>query len=291
MNRILQDDANFLVELTDWQGQPAIRKTAKTTAPKTRVERMQNDVLGMRFFADLTQKQPGLALHVPAVFDSGPDFYIREFTDDPPVAREDMDLEEAKPRLDKLAELLARLDRLQVEEEVGYKGSSNYQNLALSISRWADENVTDKLISEANSKRVKEISAGLGQYLEPGIAHGDMSAYKHAYLRPDNKITLIDYENFSSRHARYYDTAWCFTRLYSFAKTAAIPKYFLSTFLAMAEPRTHQSEQLMAVLIQRTLGLQKDAISDLENKGVDFRDRAKELLGLVLENKLESLHG
>jgi len=116
MNRILQDDANFLVELTDWQGQPAIRKTAKTTAPKTRVERMQNDVLGMRFFADLTQKQPGLALHVPAVFDSGPDFYIREFTDDPPVAREDMDLEEAKPRLDKLAELLARLDRLQVEE-------------------------------------------------------------------------------------------------------------------------------------------------------------------------------
>ena len=151
--------------------------------------------------------------------------------------------------------------------------------------------MTDKLISEANSKRVKEISAGLGQYLEPGIAHGDMSAYKHAYLRPDNKITLIDYENFSSRHARYYDTAWCFTRLYSFAKTAAIPKYFLSTFLAMAEPRTHQSEQLMAVLIQRTLGLQKDAISDLENKGVDFRDRAKELLGLVLENKLESLHG
>jgi len=290
MNRILQDDANFLVELTDWQGQPAIRKTAKPTAPETRVKRMQNDVLGMRFFANLTQKQPGLALHVPVVFDSGPDFYIREFTDDPPVAREDMSLEEAKPRLDKLAELLVRLDRLQEGEEVGYKGSSNYQNLEASISRWADENVADKLISEADSKRVKKISAGLGQYLEPAIAHGDMSAYKHAYLRPDNKITLIDYENFSSRHARYYDAAWCFTRLYSFAKTTAIPKYFLSSLLAMAEPRAHQSEQLMAVLIQRTLGLQKDAASDLEKKGIDFRDRAKELLKLVLENKLELLH-
>jgi hypothetical protein len=286
--QVLQDDKNFLVELIDWQGIQAVRKTAKPTAPKTRIDRLQNDVLGMRFFGELAKKHQ-IQLYVPKVYDSGEGFYVREFIGESCLLNEDADFEEAKGRLDNLVDLLAAIDKLKPGEDIGYTGSSNYKNLEQSISRWADENADDGLIEPEQATRAKEISHGWGGSLEPRIAHGDMSAYKHTFLRPDGVIALIDYENFSSQAARYFDAAWTYTRLYSFAATLEIPRYFLTSFIAKSMPAEHKPTQLMAVLTQRTLGMQKDADADLKSKGLDYRDRAKELLELVLQDKLELL--
>jgi hypothetical protein len=287
---ILQDDVNFRLEVIDWNGQKAVKKTAKPTAPKSRVERIKNDIYGMRFFAEMEDKFPHLKLSAPKVYEEGSLHYIREFIEDDPVAQEDAESEQASARLERLAKLLADIDRIEPYGEVKFVGSSNWKNLYKSIERWSDENVADSLITEAQAGRIKEISADLGELIRPRIAHGDMSPYKHAYLRPDNKITFIDCENFTPEAARYFDVAWSYTRLWSFALTTDIPKQFLSAFLAEANQTPNQAEQLMAVLIQRTLGMQKDADADLKNKGVDFRNRAQELMELVLENKLEVLH-
>ncbi len=287
----MQDDANFLVETTDWQGKKAVKKTAKPSAPLTRIERVNNDVLGMQFFAELADKHPTLQLWVPIVYESGPGYYIREFIKDEPVVNEDTPFEHAKPRLDHLAELLAEIDGLDLPAEpAGYIGSSNYQNLANSIPRWADENIADGIMTKEEGARAKEISIGLGKYLEPRIAHGDMSPYKHAYLSKDGKIALIDFENFTTHAARYFDVAWSYTRLYGFADSPDHAKYFLSSFMKKANMAPHMKEQLMAVILQRTLGLQKDADADLKETGIDRKARAKHLLGFVLENTLGLLH-
>lgn len=288
--RVLQNDENFLVELVDWHGRPAIRKTAKVTAAKTRADRLENDVLGMRFFAELTDKNPNLGMHTLEVYESTPSFYIREYIDSPQLLSESETLEEAKDKLDKLAGLLANIDRIKPSKHIGYIGSSNYKNLEQSIPRWADENLQDKLITEAQNKRATQISAGLGKYIQPRIAHGDVSAYKHTYIADDGKIALIDFENFTSAAARYFDVAWTYTRLYSFAKTTEIPRYFLTGFINKSEPAGHKEEQLFAVILQRTLGMQKDADKDLDTKGVDYRARAHELLGIILQNDLGLLH-
>lgn len=288
--QVLQNDENFLVELVSWQGKPAIKKTANTTASKTRADRLQNDVLGMEFFAGLMHENPKLDLHIPEVYESTPNFYIREYIDSPQLLSESATLEQAKDKLDKLARLLADIDRIEPTRHIGYVGSSNYKNLEQSIPRWADENLQDRIITEADNKRAKEIAAGLGQYIQPRIAHGDVSAYKHTYVANDGKIALIDFENFTSAAARYFDVAWTYTRLYSFAKTTEISRYFLTGFINKSEPAGHKGEQLFAVILQRTLGMQKDADKDLQTRGVDYRARAHELLDLVLQNKLELLH-
>ncbi len=290
MGRVLQDDENFLVELVNWRGSPAVRKSAKPSAPKTRADRLKNDVLGMRFFAELAKNHQNLELYAPKVYEFEENFYIREYIESEQFLDEAASFDEAKGKLDKFAKLLADVDRIEPGEQVGYFGSTNYRHLEQSIPRWADENVHDKLITEAQAENVRQIAAGLGKYLKPRIAHGDMSAYKHSYLMPDGKVALIDFENFTTGAARYFDVAWSYTRLWSFATSTDIPRYFLASFMSQAETAEHQSEQLMAVLIQRTLGMQKDADKDLEKKGVDYRDRSKELLDLVLQNKLELLH-
>jgi hypothetical protein len=289
LGEVLHDEV-FKLEIVDWRGQKAIKKSATERTPKTRAERIKNDVYGMNFFAEMAQKYPSLKLYAPKIYEAGDSYYIREYIEDQPVVEENTKPEEASVRLDKLTELLASIDRIESYGEVRFVGSSNWRNLHKSIGEWADENIQDDLITKDQASRIKEISASLGQYIQPRIAHGDMSPYKHAYLRPDDKVALIDCENFTPQAARYFDVAWSYTRLYSFAVSTEIAKRFLASFLAQAEPAEHQREQLMAVLIQRTLGMQKDADADLKSKGVDFRDRAKELLELVLENKLEVLH-
>lgn len=243
----------------------------------------------MRFFAELAKKH-NLNLYVPEIYESDMDSYIREYIESERFLDETASFEEAKPRLDKLAKLLADIDRIEPQKQIGYVGSSNYRNLEESISRWANENIEDKLISTDQAEQVKQISAGVGRYLKPRIAHGDVSAYKHSYLMPGGKIALIDFENFTSNAARYFDFAWSYTRLWSFATSTEIPRYFLSSFISQAESAENRTEQLMAVITQRTLGMQKDADKDRKTKEIDYRDRAKELLELVLQNKLELLH-
>jgi len=287
---VLQDDTNFLLEKIGWRGRPAIKKSVKPTTPPSRAERLKNDVYGMQFFAELAQKHPQLDLYSPAVYESTDSYYIREYIPDQPVVSEDTGAQDASQNLKQLAKLLADIDRLEPFGQVRFVGSSNYKNLQPSIARWADENLQDKLINPDEAEGFKTISQGLDAYMQPRIAHGDMSPYKHAYLRQDNKIALIDCENFTPQAARYFDVAWSYTRMYSFAVSTDIPKQFLADFLAQAEQPPHQTEQLMAALIQRTLGMQKDAGADRHSKGIDYRPRAKELMALVLQNKLGLLH-
>lgn len=288
--RVLQDDLNFRLEVIDWQGRSAIKKSAKDTTPKTRLDRIKNDIYGMRFFTEMAQVYPNLKLYVPKIYEADDNYYIREYISDQPVVDQHTDVNTAKQRLDELARLLADIDWLQQYGEVRFVGSSNYQKLHNSISKWADENLQDKLIDQSQAEHIKQISSGLGEYIEPRIAHGDMSPYKHAYLKPNGLIALIDFENFTPQAARYFDVAWSYTRLYTFAVSTEIPKAFLASFLSHAEQPPHQIEQLMAVLIQRTLGMQKDVDADLKSKGIDNRHRAKELMNLILQGRLELLH-
>ncbi|MBI4034434.1 hypothetical protein HY380_00885 [Candidatus Saccharibacteria bacterium] len=288
VGKVLQDDQNFHLEIVDWQGKLAVKKTAKATTPASRVERMLNDVDGMRFFSEMADKRPEFRLYVPAIYEEGDRYYIREYIDCPVVADAGMSFAEAAPRVKQLAKLLADIDQLEPHGPAGYIGSSNYQNLHGSIGRWVSENLAENLINQTQADRAMEISKGLGRYIKPRIAHGDMSAYKHAYICGD-KIALIDFENFSSQAARYYDVAWCYTRMFGLG-SPELARHFLAEFLKVAAKPTHQAEQLMAVVIQRTVGLQKDADVDAQ-RGTDYRDRASELLELVLQNKLELLHG
>jgi predicted Ser/Thr protein kinase len=289
-NQILQDDEVFRVEVVSQDGQLVVKKNAKLSTPPKRIKRMLNDIYGMEFFRDLCHKHPELNLHVPTVYKYGDDFYVREYISGESVVSETMSLEQAGPRLDKLAKLLADIDRLEPYGEAHFMGSSDYRNLYKSIFEWTDENLVDQLINQADAERLKQISKPLEHFLQPRIAHGDMSAYKHAYFQDKDKVALIDFENFTPSAARYFDAAWNYTRLYSFAKTTNIPKHFLKSFITQAQKADYQTEQLMAVLIQRTLGMQKDADTDARKKGINFKSRARELLDLVLQNKLELLY-
>jgi len=285
---VLQDDKNFCLEIVDWNGQLAVKKSAKENTPQTRVDRLKNDIYGMQFFAELAQDHPQLKLYVPKVYETGDSYYVREYISDGPVVTENMSREEAGNRLDELARLLADIDRIEPYGEIRFVGSADYRDIRRSFTKWAQHPLAAGMINQAQVDKINKLAEVLNPFLRPRIAHGDMSPYKHAYLRSDNKIALIDFENFTPNAARYFDVAWNYTMLYSFAVASDIPKDLLTAFLSHVEQVKHQEEQLLAVLLQRTFAMQYDAFYDAQ-KGIDYKGRAAELLELVLQKDLSKL--
>jgi len=290
--RVLQDDDNFLVEYIDWQGQPAVKKTAKETAPETRATRLKNDVYGREYFTDLAQKHPDIGVYVPKVYESGDGYYVSEFISSEPVVNEHMSLEEAAPRLDRPAQVLANIDRIDPYGESRFDGSNDYRQFNRSFEKWAKMPLESGQITEQDVIRINNLYDSLNSYLQPRIAHGDMSPYKHAYLQDDESIAFIDFENFTPEAARYFDVAWCYTRLYSFASTTDIPKSFLASFLKYSDPVPARAQMLQIAILQRTCGMVYDAYHDSqkEQEQKDYRPRATELLNLVLQARLELLY-
>lgn len=289
VGRILQDDRDFLVEVIDWHGKPAVKKTPKPTTRPERIKRLENEAYGLRFLADLSEKHQNLRLHIPKLYDATKTSIIREYIEDDPLVTPQMPPDVAEKRLDKLATLLAGLDRIKPYGETKFVGHFDYRDIRKNFPKWTKEPLEDGLITKAQISEIDRLLRPLEAYLQPSIAHGDLSPHAHAFLMPGGKIAWVDLENFTPSAARYYDVARCYVRLYSFQATTDTPKRFLSSFLSQADDIEYREEQLMAIMLQRTLGTQYDAWYDAQ-KGDDYRVRAKELLELVLQNKLELLH-
>jgi hypothetical protein len=282
LEHILQDDEDFLVEIIDYNGQPAVKKTPAPTAQPERILRLQNEAHGLRFFTGLAAKHPDLNLYVPKLFESSEAILIREYIGGPPVGDD-------SSNLINLARLLAGIDRIEPYGEARISPNFDYRNIRERLDIWTERPLVQGLISQKQIDKSNKILDSLEQYVQPRIAHGDLSPYAHAFMMPDNKIAFIDYEVFTPNGARYYDVARCYTRLWSTAPSTAAPKNFLRSFLGFAQKVDHQEEQFMAIILQRTIGMQRDAAVDAD-KGENYIDRAAELLDLVLQEKLELLY-
>ncbi|MGA3150654.1 MAG: phosphotransferase [Candidatus Saccharimonadales bacterium] len=282
--KILQDDEDFLVEVIDWQGRLAVRKSVKTTTRPERLERLKNEAYGLKYFTDLAAKHPEINVYVPILYEVKPEFIVTEYIEQPSVGD--------KPQnLNKLARLLAQIDHIEPYGKAKIHPSFDYMDIRKRFPLWYMPTINSKpkkLLTDAQISRVNKILDRYQPYLTPRIAHGDLSPYFHAFMMPNNKIAFVDLEVFTPRGARYYDVARCYTRLYEKAPSTDAPKQFLSAFMQYADEIQHRNEQLMAILIQRTVGMQRDAGID-KTKGRDYRNRAAELLDLVLQNKLELL--
>jgi hypothetical protein len=149
--------------------------------------------------------------------------------------------------------------------------------------------MTAGMITQAQVDKLNQLLEPMLQYIQPRIAHGDFSPHRHSFLTDQDKIILIDLENFTPAGARYYDVTRSYVRLYSFEPSTDTAKHFLAAFLKYADQIPHQEKQLMAIILQRTLGMQYDAWYDAEHQGIDYKSRAAELLDLVLQNNLELL--
>lgn len=286
---ILHDDEDFLVEKIDWQGKPAVKKSVKPTTPPERAARLKNEAYGTEFLDDLALKHPETNLYIPKIFEATASYLIREYIDVEPVSSPGQTAEAARSRLDKLGRQLAEIDRIEPYGETRFAGHFDYRNICKNFGKWTKQTLADGQITQTQLDRLNRILAPYLQYIAPRIAHGDLSPHAHAYMMADGKIGWIDLENFTPSGARYYDVARVYVRLYSFERDTKTPKLFLSSFLRYADTAKHMEEQLMAILLQRTLGMQYDAWYDAR-KGDDYRGRATELLELVLNDKLELLH-
>jgi len=286
---ILQDDRDFLVELIDWQGRQAVRKSIKPTTPAERVPRLVNEAYGLQFLADFIRRYPHIKLYLPELYESTPQYIIREYIDAKPVANRAYGHEESKKNLDELATLLADIDAVEPYGETRFIGHFDYHDITKNFEKWSTDPTRDGQMTAGQYQGIRSIVLPLLPYITPRLCHGDLSPQAHTYLMPEGKIAFIDLENFTPSGARYYDVARVYVRLFSYEQTTDLSKYFLSSFIAKSQPATHKDEQLMAILAARTLGMQYDAWYDAA-KGDDYRQRAKELLGLVLQNDLKKLY-
>jgi len=287
--KILQDDRDFLVELIDWQGKPAVRKSIKPSTPAERAPRLLNEAYGLEFLADMLKRYPQVKLYVPALYESTAQYLIREYIDTEPVASREYDTEKSKKNLDELAQLLADIDAIEPYGETRFVGHFDYHDITKNFEKWTREPIRDGQMTTEQYAAVKKIVEPLLKYISPRICHGDLSPQAHCYIMLEGKIAFIDLENFTPSGARYYDVARVYVRLFSYEKTTELAKYFLASFMSKSRPVEHKDEQLMAILTARILGMQYDAWYDA-GKGDDYRERAKELLSIALSADLKDLY-
>lgn len=287
--KVLQENEDFKVELIDWYGKPAIHKSVQPTIAPGRAERLQNEAYGMGFLRDLAKNHPEVNLFIPELYEITDNYLIREYIEAKPISAPDMPRDRVGQRLDKLAKQLADMDRIEPYGETKFVGHFDYHDIRKNTAKWAAAPFQGGQITQAQIDGINSIIEPLLPYLRPRISHGDLSPHRHAYLLADGRIAWVDLENFTPSGARYYDVARVYVRLYSFEPSTDPAKKFLTSFLQKADKVEHMEEQLMAIIAQRTLGMQFDAWYD-DRHGQDYRTRAKELLELVLQNKLELLH-
>ncbi len=276
--------------MVDWQGRPAVRKSVQPTISPGRAERLQNEAYGMGFLKDLAKKHPKVNLFVPELYEIAPDYLIHEYVEAEPISAPGIPSEKIKKRLDLLAQQLADIDRIEPYGKTKFVGNFDYRDIRKGFVKWIAPPLEGGQITQRQVDAVNQIIEPLLPYLGPRISHGDLSPHRHTLLMDDGRICWLDLENFTPSGSRYYDVARAYVRLFSFENDIAIAKHFLKSFLNKAEGVEYQREQLMAIIVQRTLGMQFDAWYD-DRHGTDYRVRAKQLLELVLQNKLELLYG
>jgi hypothetical protein len=287
--RILQENEDFKVELIDLRGRPTVRKSLQPTTPPERAVRLQNEAYGMRFLAGLASDHPGTMLRIPELYEATNDYILREYIDAEPISSPQMSPKTITERLDKLAAQLAAIDRIEPYGETKFVGHFDYHDIRKNTAKWIAPPLAGGQITQSQVDGINKILEPLLPFIRPRISHGDLSPHRHAFLLPDGHIVWVDLENFTPSGARYYDVARTYVRLFSFEPSTDTAKHFLAAFLAKADKVERQTEQLMAIIAQRTLGMQYDAWYDA-GKGTDYHSRAKELLELVLQGRLELLH-
>src|SRR5579872_5219500 len=104
--KILQDDEDFLVEVIEWRGEEAVKKSIKPTTRAERVRRLKNEAYGIEFFTDLVKKHPEIKLYVPKLYEAGDGYIISEYINQPALG-------DSPENLDRLAKLLAAIDRIE----------------------------------------------------------------------------------------------------------------------------------------------------------------------------------
>lgn len=286
---ILQDDDNYLVEQLYEGDTWVLRKTVKETMSKHRRATFANECTGMERFRELAVAHPEWGLMVPRIVAKGEGSVTREFINGDELVNQRTTVEDGRLRLERLAGVLAAIDSVvPPPTDLREEDSAPYTNIRRRFDVWSEvplkEGILDREAYEAANQLIQEYQP----FLEPRHAHGDMSPFKHVFVMSDDRLAFIDFEHYSTMKPRYYDVAYCYSRLRMQAKDRRLSGVFLEDFIREADKTQHQKEQLLAIMTQRAIGMHFDALNDYK-QGDDYRERAQEFLGLCLQRDIDAL--
>ncbi|HEX6462406.1 MAG TPA: phosphotransferase [Candidatus Saccharimonadales bacterium] len=289
-HNILQNDEHFRVEVIDWHGVKAIRKSLQSTTNERRRLTFQNEIVGTAKFYEIAEAHQSWGLKVPSIFESGDSWMIREYLEGEPLCDETTTIEQAHQGLERLSTIVAQIDRIEPDEHAAgsFEDSAPYTNITKRFETWAKGPLESNVLIPAAFQAAKQLIDDFQPYLAPRYAHGDLSPLKHALIDGNGQISLFDFEHFSSQKPRYYDAAYCYSRLLTRVADRRVAASFLGSFLHSAMPVPHQDEQLLAIMTQRAIGMHFDALND-RPKGADYVKRAQEFLQLCLDRDVSKL--
>ncbi len=300
VGKVLQgDDGDFRVEVVRWRKEngrekTAVLKTMQGTILERRRSGFANESLGTEAFRALALEHPEWNLVVPRTYAESDTWSIRRFMRGEPLLREGTELTnlaETTRRLGKLAGLLAMIDQVEPDTSAPDDpwNSAPYDNMLVRMPQWAIRPMEDGLLSPDDLAATTDLITRNEQYLVPRYAHGDLMPYAHVLVRPDDRLAFIDFEHYSARKPRYYDVAYCYAQMFTKIATPSLAGYFMEEVLDKMEPVEHQTEQMMAVLAQRSIRLFFDASFAKLAKDHHKVERTQRLLDICHTGDLDTL--
>jgi hypothetical protein len=298
--QILQEnDEDFFVEVIEWPkrlgvAKKAVLKRFEPTILDRRRDGFANESVGTRVFRKLAKSHPSWGLVVPRTYAEGNTWSIRRFMKGEPLLSEGAeyyDRHETNGRIGKLALLLAHLDSIEPNIDIpdDPHNSAPYDNIMVRTPHWAKFPIESGLLTQSDYDAVENLTVANKELLVPRYAHGDLMPYAHVIVRPDGRLSFIDFEHFSARKPRYYDAAYCYAQIYLKAPDTELAGMFMEKLLESADSPEHQTEQMMTVLSQRAVRLYFDADFEKLEPTDGSVTKTKELLDLSVHGSLEDL--
>lgn len=253
---------------------------------------LSNEIWWNTTLTRLIETNPATNLRPPAVFYTGPNWYIGEYFHGSPLMSDSHNNSEAAACAQNLADILVWLDGIALQPATSEKPiyedshSAPYTNLWNKVDGWMERPLSSGLITQDHIDKARKLIDRYRPNILPSLQHGDFVPW-HMYYLENNKIGLIDGEHASLVRPRYYDLAYLYTRLCTRLESFTVAVKILRFFLGQTKINKLEFTQAwLPVITLRSLGMYNDAMIDLEHQ--DYRQQATELLERCLSEKLDS---
>lgn len=278
------DSSRFTYEMIAVDGEVLFKKTAKNqqTGKNFDSELAWND-----FMATVSSRYPELAIRNPDPFAYHPrTSLISEYIDAPLLATRSS-VNKIRGNVERIAKVLQAVDSLGV----GYKtdlppreGKIDYTKLDSQWEYWFEASGGfGKYATDIEKARHTVLSS---QKLQSCMQHGDFTPW-HIFAAEDEWI-LFDSEHAHHLWPRFYDLAYCYSRLLSRQGSSDVAQELLSQYiLTMKMSEDEFWPQFMPVLTSRAVGILSDSLSDFPE--LDYRRKAEDLLRVCLNGETSKL--
>lgn len=252
---------------------------------------IQGEKLWHDFMQHMQQIRPDLQVRSPGIIDYRPNNSIDfEYIEAPFLAKRD-NHNGLVHHTEKLADIMVAIDTVAaswtptvtIDPE---KERAPYFQIDRRWDAWLERPLQQGLITQPQIEEARHQVRRLEHLLQPRLQHGDFTPW-HIFVKGDEWI-IYDAEHASPLKPRFYDLAYCYTRVFTLLDDKEAAFRIVQAVSAKIDMEQDDFLQcFLPVVTSRSIGMFVDALNDREE--IDYTEAAQELYHRCMDGSWQAM--